>query len=250
MPMGLRSDLLIMTNDGTQGDKVLARLGVPKERYVFWRNGVAFAGEAAPDFDPQAFRLANGIPRETVLFTSASRMVNWKRIDRMVAAAARVDRTLDFKVVLIGDGSDRPSAERMARDLGVSDRVLFTGTLPHGAVIQWHTAADVLMSTFDVSNVGNQLLEAQWLGKPYVSINTGGTADILVDGENGLLVSDPDDIAGLAAAMTRLIDDPELRVRCGRGALEVGRREVCSWQERMDREVAEVEKRCFGKQGT
>lgn len=242
-PLALKSDLLIMTNDGTQGNRMLDHLGVPRERYVFWRNGVAFEKDLDPDFDPLAFRLAEGIASETVLLTSASRMVEWKRIDRMLKASAEVEASLDFLLVLIGDGEERSGLEHLAESLDLGRRVRFTGALPHTSVIQWHQAADVLISTFDVSNVGNQLLEAQRLGKPYVSIDTGDTADILIDGKNGLLVANPDDTAALAEAMSRLIRDPVLREQFGRGALAVAEEQVCSWEERMDREVALVEER-------
>jgi len=242
-PLALKSDLLIMTNDGTQGNRMLEHLGVPEERYVFWRNGIAFEKDLDPNFDPAAFRLAEGIAPETVLLTSASRMVVWKRIDRMLKACAELGESLDFLLVLIGDGVERPGLEHLAESLGLGQRVRFTGALPHRSVIQWHQAADILISTFDVSNVGNQLLEAQPLGKPYVSVDTGDTADILIDGRNGLLVADMDDAGSLAEAMSRLIRDPALREQFGRGALEVADEQVCSWEERMEREVALVEER-------
>ncbi len=131
----------------------------------------------------------------------------------------------------------------MANQLDIANRVRFTGPLPHREVIRWHNVADALISTFDISNVGNQLLEAQRLGKPYISVDTGDTYKILADNVNGLLVKDPDDHSAIAAAMTRLIDEPDLCKRLGRGAIEVGKKHVFTWKERADKEIAEVEKR-------
>ena len=240
--MQMKTELIIMTDDGTQGDRVLEHLGVTKDRYVFWRNGVAFEN-VDQSFDASRFRAERGIDEGTLLFTSASRMVYWKRIERMIHAVALVPENRRFTLVLIGDGALREPLESLVQKLNLTGRIEFTGAIPHREVIQWHTAADVLISTFDVSNVGNQLLEAQRLGKPYISVDTGDTCRILADDVNGLLMKDPDDHSAIAGAMTRMIDEPDLRKRLGRGAVEVGKNQVFTWEQRADKEVAEVEMR-------
>ncbi len=242
-PMQMKTDLVIMTNDGTQGDQMLDFLGVPKDRYVFWRNGVAFEKELDKTEDPILFRAEQGISPETVLFTSASRMVFWKRIDRMLRAIVLIPKDRDFLLVLMGTGQQYEPLCALANQLGIANRVRFTGPLPHREVIRWHNAADALISTFDVSNVGNQMLEAQRLGKPYVSVNTGDTAQILKHEVNGLLVEDPDDHTGIANAILRMIDDSELRKQLARGAKTVGKTEVLNWEQRSDMEIATVEER-------
>ncbi len=244
MPMRLPTDLLVMANDGTQGDLVLDVLGVPKSRYVFWRNGVAFEEkELDPDFDPTKFRAQNGYDADTVLFLNANRMVYWKRLERLVNAVALVPKDRKFKVLLIGDGSEKPGLEELAHKLGVEDRIDFLGIMEHRHVLDWQRAADSLIGTSDFTNAANQMIEAQKLGVPYIAVDTGDTSRLLEHEVNGLLVKEPDDYQGIADAMTRLIDAPELRRKLAEGALEVGRKKILTWPERMNKEVAELEKR-------
>lgn len=250
MPMKLPVNLLIMTNDGTQGDKVLDYLKVPITRRVFWRNGVELAQGVNPKFDNIAFRRLNSIDEDTMLLTSASRMTYWKRIDRMIHAASLVPHNRKFKLIIIGDGENRDALEALARDLGVADKVHFTGPLPHRDVLKWHSAADVLISTFDVSNVGNQLLEAQVLGKPYITVNTGDTAHVLTHEYNGLLIQTPDDYLAIADAISRLIDDNSLRGCLANGAKEFGLQHIKTWTQRMEMEIATVEERLGWIQAT
>lgn len=243
MPMRLPVDLLIMTDDGTQGNRVLEYLGVPKERWVFLRNGVGFTIDPKLRMSRDKIRYVKGISENISLFTSASRMTYWKRIDRIIRAAALVPVDRQFLVVLIGDGEERQALKNLASDLGVSNRVRFEGPLPHTSVIEWHSAADVLISTFDVSNVGNQILEAQVLGKPYITVNTGDTSQIIKHEQNGILVEDADDIDGIAKAMIRLIDNPKLCNDMADSALAFGKENIQTWEQRMEKEISIVESR-------
>jgi len=248
LPMRLPVDLVIMTDDGTQGNRVLNYLGVPKNRYMFWRNGVHFKQDLYFNFNNIAFRNEKKIDIDMPLFTSASRMVYWKRIDRIIRAVALVPTDRKFTLVLIGDGDQRMCMELLAQSLGVSDRIKFTGPLSHDEVIKWHMAADVLLSTYDVSNIGNQLLEAQILGKAYITVDTGDTSTLLKHKFNGLLIKNPDDYSAIAKAITLLIDKPNLRKQLSLGAIATGKKQVLSWQARMDKEI-NVVKACLALKG-
>jgi glycosyltransferase involved in cell wall biosynthesis len=101
----------------------------------------------------------------------------------------------------------------------------------------------VLISTFDVSNVGNQILEAQVLGKPYITVNTGDTSQIIKHEQNGILVENADDIDGIAKAMIRLIDNPKLCNDMADSALAFGKENIQTWEQRMEKEISIVESR-------
>lgn len=249
LPMKLPTDLLIMTDDGTQGDKVLKYLKVPETRWRFWQNGVNLTYIHNESGFQNALRSEYGISFDTILFSSASRLTYWKRVDRIIRALALIPKDRKVFLVLIGDGEQRTALEYLVVDLGIAERVLFTGSLAHDSVIRWHKAADVLVSTYDVSNVGNQMLEAQVLGKPYLTVNTGDTAKVIQHGVNGLLVEDPDDHVKLADSMLQLIDNNQLRAKLSEGALEYSHKNILSWERRLEMEIKEVEQKINSYRG-
>ena len=76
----------------------------------------------------------------------------------------------------------------LARELGVADAVRFEGAVPQADVLRYLWAADAFLSSNDLSNVGNPLLEAMACGKPIVTIDNGATGDLIRDGETGILL--------------------------------------------------------------
>ena len=115
-------------------------------------------------------------------------------------------------LVLAGDGSGRPDLEALARELELGDRVRFIG---------WNEDLPRLYATLDLCvlsslNEGTPvaIIEAMAAGKPVAATAVGGVADVVRDGETGLLVP-PRDIEALAGAIVRLARDPAERARMG-----------------------------------
>lgn len=209
-------DRLIVLNDGTRGDEVAQALGVPPKRVRFWMHGLdleactrAVAGNARAEL---------ALPLDAPLVVSASRLVGWKRIDRILRAAPDVLRVKpDALFVLSGEGPDRAPLEQLARELSIDHAVRFLGGLPRDVNLSLIAAADVFCSLYDYSCVGVALLEALGCGAAVVVADTGATRDFVEDGANGLVV-EPDDTHQTAAALTSLLTDDELRARLGQEA--------------------------------
>lgn len=92
------------------------------------------------------------------------------------------------------------------------------GPLPHGEVLAaWNRAAIAVVPSITPETFGLAALEALRAGTPVVAARSGGLPEVVVDGESGLLVT-PGDSEALRAALQRLVDDPHLRERLGRGA--------------------------------
>jgi phosphatidylinositol alpha-1,6-mannosyltransferase len=146
----------------------------------------------------------------------------------------------DAEYVIVGDGPLRQYLERLAASLGVAPAVRFVGQADDDEVDAWYRACDVFVLAARESGVsggaegyGIVFVEASLRGKPVVGGRSGGVPDAVIDGETGLLV-DPGDPADIAEAITRLLTDPELADRLGRG----GRRravEDLSWPEYTER---------------
>lgn len=129
------------------------------------------------------------------------------------AAALLRDRGVDFHVTFV----DRPNAElapRMVRDLGLQDRVTFTGRLATEDLVRTHNEAAVMVSPSLYEGFGLPAAEAQACGTPVVATTAGAFPEIIIDGETGLLVP-PADARALADAIARLLADPERRASMG-----------------------------------
>jgi glycosyltransferase involved in cell wall biosynthesis len=238
------ADLYIMTNDGTRGDEVLARLNPRSEgRVRFWRNGLDMDTlKPATPRQAIAAREALAIPGDRFTLMTACVLLPWKHVDRAVRALAQARRQLpEALLVVLGDGEERASLEALARDLGVADAVRFEGAVPQSEVRRYLWAADVFLSLNDLSNVGNPLLEAMACGKPIVTIDNGTTGDLIRDGETGLLLpsGDPQRVAD---AVLRLAGDRTLRRRVARAARAYATANFWTWEQRLAAELEEVER--------
>ena len=135
-----------------------------------------------------------------------------KGVSQLLPAAAAAE--LDAPLVVVGDGPERPRLEAEVRAAG-SD-VRFTGWMPHAAVLSWMRHARALVFTSHWREpLSRVLLEASAVGCPIAAVDTGGTADIVVDGETGLLSRST---AELGRHVARLCGDAALRARLGAAA--------------------------------
>lgn len=142
-----------------------------------------------------------------VVLGTAGRLTAQKALDDALDALARVPAV---ELLVLGDGPDRTQLERHAAALGVADRVRFLGAGSRDDVIALFRAVDVALFSSAWENLPHTLLEALAAGTPVVATSVGGIPEVVRDGENGLLVA-PHDVAGLAAAIERIVRDEALR---------------------------------------
>jgi glycosyltransferase involved in cell wall biosynthesis len=107
------------------------------------------------------------------------------------------------ELVVLGEGPQRSALEQLATELHVP--LHLPGRVPD--VAAWLRRADLLVHPARWEGFGLALLEAMLAAKPVVATSVSSIPEIVVDGETGLLVA-PDDPAALAAAVTRVLDDP------------------------------------------
>ena len=122
---------------------------------------------------------------------------------------------------IYGSGSSEAVIRAQAEALGLADSVMLHGNLPH--VIHEIKDMGMFLMTSRYEGMPNALIEAMACGLPCVCTDCDfGPAELIRDGENGLLAP-VDDIPAIAAAMERIADDPALGERLSRGALEIRR---------------------------
>jgi glycosyltransferase involved in cell wall biosynthesis len=133
----------------------------------------------------------------------------------------------EWSATISGIGPDLAAAEALAKELGLRARVSFSGYADYGQVPEVYRGHQVFVSPTYAEGFSNTILEAMASGLAVLSCRSVGVVDCLRDGDNGLLV-EPGDYAALAEALTRLVNDAELRTRLAANALEECRR-TYSW---------------------
>jgi glycosyltransferase involved in cell wall biosynthesis len=129
-----------------------------------------------------------------------------------------VDDGVDATIELIGDGPLREDLEAQTRKLRLADRVVVRGRQPIEVVREALERADVMalasiqLESGFMDGIPNVLVEALATGRPVVASSLPGIRELIVDGQTGLL-AEPGDAASLAAALRRLVDEPELAPR-------------------------------------
>ncbi|HSF44332.1 MAG TPA: glycosyltransferase family 4 protein [Thermoanaerobaculia bacterium] len=113
----------------------------------------------------------------------------------------------DVRLVVAGDGDDRPRLSAKAAELGVADRVFFTGFVSEATLAELYRRCAALVMPSRGEGFGLVYLEAMRAGKPCVAARGSAAEEIVVDGGTGLLV-DPDDRQELARALAGLARDP------------------------------------------
>ena len=133
-----------------------------------------------------------------------------------------------LRYVIAGDGPERPRLERLARELGIADRVRMLGGVDDLTKWAAYDICDVFVApnrqplSSDWEGFGIVFLEAALSGRPAVGGRSGGTADAIVDGLTGVLV-DPDERGELSRAIRHLLADAGFRSRLGRTAEQMAR---------------------------
>jgi glycosyltransferase involved in cell wall biosynthesis len=199
----------------SQSKEVLRRhVHAPAARISVVPNGVPSSGfrPASPD-DRTRARVGFGLDpdRPTLLFIGA--LVPEKGADAAVAASVGSGSQL----LVVGDGPERPSLERLAREQ-LGDRVRFTGSLNDARPA--YCAADVvLLPSRGGDSMPATLIEAGLAALPSVTTPVGAITDVVLDGSTGYVTPIGHDGA-FAAAVRRLIDDPDRAARMGEHARE------------------------------
>ena len=238
-----QADCVIMTNDGSFGESTLRALGNTSP-VLFLRNGLDLMGKALQEqiaaINPTSVRSQLGIKQKEMMFLTVSRLENWKKVDRAITGFAEYCKmNLDGKLVVVGEGTARNELEQMVNALHISDRVIFTGAVPHDDVYQYMKACDIFLSLYDLSNVGNPLLEAMTLGCCIVTLNVGDTNTLIKDRENAILLN-KEELSALGAVMEELSRNADFRKQLGAAASAYAQEHFLSWEQRMDVEFREV----------
>src|SRR5690606_7095436 len=143
----------------------------------------------------------------------------WHGLDLLVRAFRTVAaRVPDARLVLIGDGPMRPAITSLVSDLGLSDKVVMPGQIPHGALHAHISFFDVgVMPDSNVYGSPMKVFEYMAMGKPVVVPDYPPLRDVVADGAEGRIFP-PGDASALSECLEQLLADSALRELMGRRA--------------------------------
>lgn len=234
-------DLLITTNDGTQGDDVARWAGFPMERHRFWLNGVNKSLHVV-DFDAMSFKQNIGLTADSLMILMLGRLCYFKRVDRVIDAMPDIlEDVPEARLVLVGSGELRGELENRVSTLGLDGKVVFIGPVPHDEIWKYLNASELFVIVNICSNLSATLIEAMTAGCCILTADVGGTTQIAIDGANSIVIDEATP-SSIGKAAVQLLKDPEQRKRLAEGAYQYAMEHFQSWDERMQMEVDELKR--------
>ncbi len=205
--------------------KNLEAQGIPAGRIVVNPNGVD-TELFRPGIGPCEVRRELGIGESEVVAGFVGTFGPWHGVVQLAEAIKMVLANLPVRFVLVGSGSLHSEVERILRNEVASQRVIFTGAVPHGRVPALLDACDMLVSPHipladgsDFFGSPTKIFEYMAMGKAIVASRLGQIGEVLADNETALLV-EPGNIRELANAIGTLVQSADLRKRLGANARE------------------------------
>ncbi|OCJ09182.1 colanic acid biosynthesis glycosyltransferase WcaL [Rhizobium sp. AC44/96] len=162
-------------------------------------------------------------PVDPVLILSVGRAVEKKGYDTLLEALALLPADLNWRFEHIGGGDELTKLKAMAATLGIAERTTWKGALAQEDVLDHYRRADIfalacrIAANGDRDGLPNVLVEASSQRLPCISTSVSGVPELLIHGENGLVVP-PESPESLAKALHMAIADPALRLKLGEAA--------------------------------
>lgn len=207
----------IVTTGETIRQELISRNRLPAERIVSIATGVAVRRFDPQVVDASAVRRELGLAAELRIVTMVAVLRSMKRHDLFVEAARTLsERFPAAHFLIVGDGPGREGIAALIRAAGLEERITMTGYRQDVEAVM--AASDVVVLTSDRNEgVPQSLSQAMAMAKPVVAAPVGSTAELVRHEETGLMAA-CGDASSFAAAIARLLDDPDLGQRLGEAA--------------------------------
>lgn len=193
---------------------VQLRIGNERTRLAI-PNGID-AARIRPQRARDEVRADLGVREDEIMCLTTGRLAKQKGIDVLLRALATLQYEANLCSILAGDGEERTSLEQMARDLRLSQKVVFLGFRTDLGDL--FSAADMVVLPSLWEGLSISLLEAMAAGKPIITTDIGSNMEVVRGGEAARIVH-AGSVSELAEAMANLASDRKLREELGSNAL-------------------------------
>ncbi len=195
--------------------------------------------------DTHLFRPApQALGQDGITVLHVGRLSYEKNVDLLLRAFARMaGQCPAARLTIVGDGPDRDALARLAGELGLGERVRFTGFVPHERLPALYRAADLFATASAIETQGLVVLEAMACGLPVAGVDALALPEAVHHGDNGFLAPAGDE-AALAQYLAHLVADAGLRKRMGAASRRMAEQHGLEWvaaqYEGLYRQVADV----------
>ncbi|WP_026560186.1 N-acetyl-alpha-D-glucosaminyl L-malate synthase BshA [Bacillus sp. J37] len=138
-----------------------------------------------------------------------------KRVQDVVYAFQKIHRKVKSKLLLVGDGPEMTYVNRLVRELGLAEHVLFLGK--QDSLEELYSISDLILLLSEKESFGLVLLEAMACGVPCIGTNAGGIPEVILEGETGY-ICDVGDIETIAIRAIQILSDQDLHSRMAESA--------------------------------
>jgi glycosyltransferase involved in cell wall biosynthesis len=215
-----RTDFFISVADAMTAQATAAGIGIP-EKFV-----TAYSAIEEDDFlqpvsesHKKDFRRKYGIPEDAVVLVTIARLFMLKGHKYIIESACRLSKRFEKAVWLfVGDGNLADKFKRQVRQLGLADRVKFTGLLPPSQIPLAIQSSDILVHCSLREGLARTLPQAMLCARPAVSFDVDGAREA-VNETTGRLI-EPKNIEQLTRSCAELIEDKQLRDKLGAAGRE------------------------------
>jgi glycosyltransferase involved in cell wall biosynthesis len=234
-----RARLIVVVSPHLQ--RRICALGVSAGKVLVLPNAVAAESLDAPA-DGSGIRRKH-CAEDAVIFGFVGWFVPWHRLDRLIEQFAPLaTENPRLRLMLVGDGPLREDLAALAVRLGLEEKVIFTGAVPHEQIAAHLAAMDAgIVPHSNAYRSPIKLFETMACGRAVLAPDTEPIALVIRHGENGLLF-DPERPEDLRAQLARLAADPELCRRLGAQAREDVRARH-TWQRNVEAVLEVLERR-------
>ncbi len=171
-----------------------------------------------PHVDAREIKEKLGITNERVI-VSLSRLTPKNGLDLLIRAMPEIIKEKkDVVLVLVGSGEQENELKKLAQKLRISDKIIFTGGVPHSETPKYLRMADVAIRPSLDEGFGIFFIEAMACGVPTIGTAVGGITDIIIDEDNGLLI-DPK-VSEISKSIIRVLNDRNLSKKLARNGIK------------------------------
>jgi L-malate glycosyltransferase len=197
----------------------LADAGVPRDKMAVVYEGVEIPPLPTAEMRAQA-RSRWNISKDTPLLGSVGVLLPDKGQEWLIRALPTIRKKFrNCRLLLAGEGPSRPRLEKLTRQLGLADAVIFAGFVKDIEAV--YSALDVFLFPAQFEGLGTSLLAAMSCGIPSIAFNTCAFGEIIEDSQSGILVK-KESLSGIERAIMRLLRDQQFARRMG----EAGRKRI------------------------
>jgi glycosyltransferase involved in cell wall biosynthesis len=240
-----RTDKTIISNDGTMGDIVYKYLKLDLNKLIFYRDGINLNYSEISIKEKNDLKNKYNIDHQIVLL-SASRIADWKRVDRILSCVKYLSNNGGakmIKVIILGDGPLLDTLMDLNLKNETQDIITFTGMVSVDEVYKYLQISNIFISFQNVTNVGNNLLQAIVAGVPIMVTDSGNTREFIGSNKIGFVFENDDTTLSMnfKTAIDSIVNNRAVLDEMHNNMIEFRKRNIWSWEERMRKEIDLIE---------